>query len=66
MPTRRIMVRNENARPDAEPIDGQNEVHGEDIDMFTGLSHTKFDEPNSFGAEEPILDLTNIDADWNA
>ena len=39
--------------------------------VFNDLSHTKFNEPKSFGNEEPhgepytpFLDLTDIDGDW--
>ena len=43
------------------------EVHADDVAMFAELSQTKFgDEPDSFENQEPIMDLTNLDDDWNA
>ena len=62
-----MTVRNDKASRDAEPIDGRGELHPEDLNMFTGLSHTQFDDKGEVVAEvEPIIDLTNIDGDWNA
>ena len=68
MPLRRMTVINDKAADEAPAIDGRGEVHEDDMRMFNALSHTKFQEPGSLEnlGPEPILDLTNLDGDWNA
>ena len=62
-----MTIHNNKASGDAEPIDGRGELHQEDLNMFTGLSHTQFnDQGETINAVAPMLDLTNIDGDWNA